>query len=640
MRAPKIILIFLWTCLTITGCDQDPIKTSTEIKPGTGEYYFQQGIKEKDASKMLGIFKQGLAKGKNDNDTISLWLYDGIIHTYNRVKEYDSALAYSDKMVEQARSFDNTRFVALGYYRKASIYRKLHNSKDAFLNYYLSRQNYLSIGDSINAGQRSMEMANTQARMSDYSGSQENATRALRLLSNTKDSAFISNAYNLIAISYRNRDFPKDAIREYENALRFSGSLKDSLSYLNNMALVWREEKNYEKALQTFDYILKNIDLADDDSRARFIDNAAYTKWKHDPEKDVLKELENALEIRLKINELDGIISSYEHLSEYYEKKDPAKALDYALKMLKTAKRNSSANAELNALKRIIALSSAERAQGYTSSFLVLNDSLQQANLKAENTFAKIQFDEEQKEKEINQLENRTALQAIEKEQLQSQIIILSLGGLLFLVSGGFGIYYLREKHRKEKIRETHQTEARISKKIHDELANDVYNVMSGMQTIAPNTLMDKLEKIYIRTRNISRENSSIPTGTDYLPHLLATLSSTAPENARLILKGENSINWSSLSDEKKIILYRVLQEIMINMSKHSKASLVAIIFSEEKNLLNIQYSDNGIGLSNENLKSGNGIQNVENRIFSIKGKLKFEGEQDKGLKIFIQIPV
>ena len=78
----------------------------------------------------------------------------------------------------------------------------------------------------------------------------------------------------------------------------------------------------------------------------------------------------------------------------------------------------------------------------------------------------------------------------------------------------------------------------------------------------------------------------------------------------------------------------------MINMNKHSRASLVAIIFSEEKKFLKIQYSDNGIGASEESLKLGNGIQNMENRILSVRGKFNFEAEQEKGLKILIQIPI
>jgi len=322
------------------------------------------------------------------------------------------------------------------------------------------------------------------------------------------------------------------------------------------------------------------------------------------------------------------------------KKNNPAKALNYAIKWRETAQDNASPNSELNALKRIIKLSSAENIKQYTNRFINLNDSLQQANLKAKNIFAKIKFDEEQKQSEIDTLEAQSALQKLETEQIQNQMIILSLGGLLVLVSGGFGFYYLRQKHKKEKIREAHHTESRISKKIHDELANDVYNVMSSMQTIAPGAMMDKLEHIYNRTRNISRENSSIPTGPNYLPHLLSTLSSTVPDEARLILRGENNINWNSLASEKKIILYRVLQEIMINMRKHSEASLVAVIFSEEKNVLNIDYSDNGMGASMQHLKTGNGILNMENRILSINGKLNFETEQGKGLKILIQVPL
>jgi len=416
--------------------------------------------------------------------------------------------------------------------------------------------------------------------------------------------------------------------------------MKDSLSYLNNIALVYVDQGNFQKALNIFENILTKVDRVDEESRARFIDNHAYTSWLLDPEKDILEDLELALQIRLQHKDLDGLTSSYNHLSNYFEKNNPAKALNYAIKWRETAQDNASPNSELNALKRIIKLSSVENIKQYTDRFISLNDSLQQTNLKAKNTFAKIRYDEEQNQKEINDLEAQSALQKLETEQIQNQMIILSLGGLLVLVSGGFGFYYLRQKHKKEKIREAHRTESRISKKIHDELANDVYNVMSSMQTIAPNAMMDRLEHIYNRTRNISRENSSIPTGPNYLPHLLSTLSSTVPNEARLILRGENDINWSSLAPEKKIILYRVLQEIMINTKKHSKASLVAVIFSEEKNYLNINYSDNGMGASMQNLKTGNGILNMENRILSINGKLNFETEQGKGLKILIQVPL
>jgi len=640
MRSPQYLPILLLLFLAITSCNKTSENTPVEIKTDSGEAYFQKGLEAKDPAKMLSIFKNGLDSAKIENDTIEFYLLDGIIHSYNRLKEYDSSMVYSEKMIQRAKTNQNAYFEALGFYRKGNSYRFQNNSENAFKNYYISREKFLSIGDSLRAGQRSLEMANAQARMADNLGSQESATTALKLLPKKEDSSFISSAYNVIAISYANRNFNEDAIREYNNGLRFSNSMKDSLSYLNNIALVYVEQEIFHKALNIFENVLTKADQVDEESRARFIDNHAYTSWLLDPEKDILEDLELALQIRLQHKDLDGLTSSYNHLSNYFEKNNPAKALNYAIKWRETAQDNASPNSELNALKRIIKLSSAENAESYTDRFLSLNDSLQLANLKAKNTFAKIRYDEEQKQKEINDLEAQSALQKLETKQIQNQMIILSLGGLLVLVSGGFGFYYLRQKHKKEKIREAHRTESRISKKIHDELANDVYNVMSSMQTIAPGAMMDKLEHIYNRTRNISRENSSIPTGPNYLPHLLSTLSSTVPDEARLILQGENNINWSSLASEKKIVLYRVLQEIMINMRKHSKASLVAVIFSEEKNYLNINYSDNGMGASMQHLKTGNGILNMENRILSINGKLNFETEQGKGLKILIQVPL
>jgi len=214
---------------------------------------------------------------------------------------------------------------------------------------------------------------------------------------------------------------------------------------------------------------------------------------------------------------------------------------------------------------------------------------------------------------------------------------MLLIMGAIFMVV--YSIYKFQIKHKREKIREIYNTETRISKVIHDELANDVYNVMSGLEAIAPAEMMDKLEHIYSRTRNISRENMEIDTGPGYLEHLTALLSAICPEDARLIISGR-TISLNYLNPEKKFVVYRVLQEIMVNMKKHSRASLVALVFTEGKKHLKIDYSDNGEGTTRQAIQNGNGLKNVENRISSINGKLTFETEKGKGLKIMILIPV
>ena len=197
----------------------------------------------------------------------------------------------------------------------------------------------------------------------------------------------------------------------------------------------------------------------------------------------------------------------------------------------------------------------------------------------------------------------------------------------------------VRQRSKREKIKQIYLTESRISKRIHDEIANDIYNVMSILEPVAPVAVVDRLEKIYLRTRDISRENSEIDTGENYLPGLLSLLGSTTPVNTRLIIKGEETINWNKLKAEKKIVLYRVLQELMVNMKKHSGATLVALVFTAEKNKIRVSYSDNGRGTKSSLLERGNGIKNLHNRLKTVNGNIIFDTE-GKGLKAEISLTI
>ena len=279
------------------------------------------------------------------------------------------------------------------------------------------------------------------------------------------------------------------------------------------------------------------------------------------------------------------------------------------------------------------------RDRPYTLRYMQLNDSLNQVMLRAKNVFAKIRFDEEQKERQILGLQAENAWQELETQRWRDRNYIALLLGMLILLGIIFFIYYLRQKYKREKVREVHRTESRISKRIHDELANDVYNVMSSLEAVAPTEAVDKLEHIYKRTRDISRENSEIETGKNFSAGLLSMLSNTTGK-ARLILNGESTVNWDKISEEKKIVIYRVLQELMVNMKKHSDAQLVALSFSDKTNQLEIRYSDTGKGASASVVNSGNGIQNMKIRLSSVKGKASFKAEEGKGFKARIILPV
>ena len=614
---------------------QDKLEGS--IENDSAYYFYQQAINEDKVSAKIQNLNQSLSKLHNKKDTLHPLLLDYKIYYHNRLDEYDSALFFADSLERLATLRKDTNWIALAFYRKAVVNRYLDNQEAVFENTFEARKRYLQLKDSTKAARRSLEMAIAQSRMQDFSGSQESATEALRFLKE-KDSQYLSSAHNIIAITYRNQGFYNDAILEYKNALRYAKNLEDSLSYMNNIGLVFKDKKDYKKAILIFDELNGKVDINNYRSRARYLDNLAFTNWLKNENIDVSSELNQALQWRIDQNDETGKTSSYEHLSYYYQNRNKPKALDYAKNWLETGRKNHNLQAQVEALKYLLVLSPG--STNYTSHYIALSDSLNKMNLRAKNTFAKIRFDEERKQQQISSLEASAALQDLENQKIKTRNYILMFVAILTIALAIFIFYYNRQRHKKEKIIEVYNTETRISKKIHDELANDIYNLMSGLEAVVPPKTIDKLESIYSRTRDISRENSKIDTGSGYLEQLVALLSNICPDNTRLIIRGEKNITWGTLNHEKKLVIYRVLQELMVNMRKHSGATLVALVFIEEENFLKIHYSDNGKGDTQEAVKNGNGLQNVENRISSINGKLTFETEKEKGLKIFISIPL
>jgi signal transduction histidine kinase len=147
--------------------------------------------------------------------------------------------------------------------------------------------------------------------------------------------------------------------------------------------------------------------------------------------------------------------------------------------------------------------------------------------------------------------------------------------------------------------------------------------------------VLDDLEKIYNKTRDISKENSAIEIEENFSQQLNDLLLNYQNETESIVTRNISKIEWESVSELKKTTIYRVLQELMINMKKHSKASAVVLAFQQNGKKINIEYTDNGVGCT---LKDKNGLQNAENRIKTFNGTITFDSQPTKGFKAKITL--
>ena len=94
------------------------------------------------------------------------------------------------------------------------------------------------------------------------------------------------------------------------------------------------------------------------------------------------------------------------------------------------------------------------------------------------------------------------------------------------------------------------------------------------------------------------------------------------------------------LDSSVEISVYRMVQELMNNILKHSKATYVTIQLNKTENNLNIVVEDNGIGFDTGSARSGIGLKNIETRLNKLNGKISIDSGRGKGTTTIIDIPV
>jgi len=94
-----------------------------------------------------------------------------------------------------------------------------------------------------------------------------------------------------------------------------------------------------------------------------------------------------------------------------------------------------------------------------------------------------------------------------------------------------------------------------------------------------------------------------------------------------------------SLSQEIQLNIYRVLQEQLTNIVKHSNASSIEVRLDVNK-ALHFQISDNGVGFDVTTFKSGIGLANIKKRVELISGEITINSSPNKGCTIHIEIPL
>ncbi|WBV59205.1 LPXTG cell wall anchor domain-containing protein [Chryseobacterium camelliae] len=515
-------------------------------------------------------------------------------------------------------------------FKRAELFNKNNITDSAFYYFNLSKNSFLEKNDSIGAARALVNMAFIQNAKGDFFGSIETSLESNKFLKNENNTIakkILTSNYNNIANASNSLKSFDSALVYYKKAIRYADNYEAKYICYNNIGDVLISKGNLKLAKS---YLQQATHAHNIDNYSRALNNFAKAKYLDDKNYDPIPELDKALEIRKKINDGPGLNSSFETLSTYYLNKDKNLSLKFAQKMLTEATNNHSPDDQILALQRIITLD----PKNYLRSFEHLSsisDTLQISRNRHKNQFAMVRYDVEQKNADNLKLKSKS---------FRQNIALIALG--LTLIGGSF--YYIKRKKRleQEKELEVKNTQLKMSKKVHDVVANGIYQVMTKIENqehFNKDETLDELEFVYEKSRDISYEKTDTQgEEKDFSERISETVSSFKNDEVNTYLAGNDSETWKHLSSKNREEVYQIIRELLVNMKKHSRATIVSFRFERENELIRIFYTDNGIGISGDVIYK-NGLSSTVSRIETIHGEIIFDTKTEKGLKITISFP-
>ncbi len=206
-----------------------------------------------------------------------------------------------------------------------------------------------------------------------------------------------------------------------------------------------------------------------------------------------------------------------------------------------------------------------------------------------------------------------------------------------------------QEKGLEAVFNATEEERKRIAKDLHDGVGQQLSAVKRGFEELVKdlkhdkrvkvNQLKDLVDQTAKETREISHQ--MMPRSlTEYglVPSIEDSLNKTLKPSS-IAFEFEHYNLKSRYDERKEVAVYRILQELINNVIKHSGASQVNVqLFENQSNLILI-VEDNGDGI-NHGSTDGVGILNIKNRLSYFKGRVNLEPSIESGTIATISIPI
>lgn len=201
-------------------------------------------------------------------------------------------------------------------------------------------------------------------------------------------------------------------------------------------------------------------------------------------------------------------------------------------------------------------------------------------------------------------------------------------------------LYQLEEKQRGVLARDLHDSVLQDLLSIKKKVELNTYGLDTDSEQ-AKELMLKDMSSVIKTTRNTCHElrpNTLFDLGIEKATKKL--VDTFAEEHGLKIRFTANRID-GTIPNDIQLNLYRVIQELLNNSSKHAKATTIAVILVKIGNTLTLHYEDDGVGVDPSKLytnKASIGLSGMRERVRMLGGNIEITTAEGEGFKALVEI--
>ena len=561
-----------------------------------------------------------LAKKLGNSDALAYaHLYYGVIDESHG--DMDNALENYNKGLKFAAKSKNKEPELRILIAMSTYYTNLSDFKSCITTCHKGIRKSLAVDNKELASQFYNNLALCHSYMSDYENALKYNDKSIELKKDLNDENGLANTYLNRGLFLTNTGNYKEGFVFYRKAEELYLKLKNHTALTQlyiNFGWDYSDLKDFKLARAFLSKAMHHSKKANDKIREAGVWNALGHYYRQKGETDSLTfALETGLRLSFEANNLRNSYAATKELAEHYRQTGQLeKALEYN-----------------------------EQAQQMKDSIL------DETRLKLTQSL-NARYETKQKELTI-------AGQNTELARRNLWIVIIASLALFIIVALFIFQYRRRVQAQKAEVTkinlavyESEQNERiRIARELHDGLGQLLSTArlnVAGLEESVPEEdvfLVDNacklLDDAVIEVRTVSHNMMPIALTQLGLIPAINELVAKINDSKSIAVNFETNIV-ERLNPAFEITVYRVIQEVVNNAIKHSRAKNLVIELKRKENKMLLRISDDGQGFDTENIQNSKGLgwKSIFSRISMFNGEIDVRSSKEKGTEFVIFIPL